>query len=401
MKKNVHGGNIYKFAAQKGISPDAVLDFSANINPLGLSRLGAEALIDQWEGLIHYPDPHNTELRAITAQRLGVPTENLLFGNGAAELLFAIARLPGFTDVLVPAPGFSEYGEAANAAGLTVSSYTLTQRFFKNDTMAFTATVTNETCPATASVAGFVVDYEELAKRLRHDYAQKRCLVFLGNPNNPDGSLVNPAAVQTLLATIRAGNHLLVVDESFIEFTDETTTLRLEAVACDYLIVLHSLTKFYAIPGLRLGAIIGTAPRLQAVKKSIPAWSVNRLAQVYGAAALQDESYRQRTKCKTPIERDWLCEQLAQLGPIQVVRPSVNFILCHWLLKTPTVDALYEFLATKYIVVRDCSAYETLGSGWFRVAVKSQANNENLVSAIKEFCHEHNLLGTPRSDKME
>ena len=131
MKKNVHGGNIYKFAAQKGIAPDAIIDFSANINPLGLSPAGAEAIAHNLDGLIHYPDPNNTELGEITAQRLGVKPENLLFGNGAAELLFAVARLPGFTDVLIPAPGFSEYAEAATAAGLRISSYKLTHRFYE------------------------------------------------------------------------------------------------------------------------------------------------------------------------------------------------------------------------------------------------------------------------------
>ena len=114
--KSAHGGNIREAAALLGIAPGELLDFSANINPLGLSPAGAEAIAHNLDGLIHYPDPNNTELGEITAQRLGVKPENLLFGNGAAELLFAVARLPGFTDVLIPAPGFSEYAEAATAA---------------------------------------------------------------------------------------------------------------------------------------------------------------------------------------------------------------------------------------------------------------------------------------------
>lgn len=404
MKKNVHGGNIYKFAAQKGIAPDAIIDFSANINPLGLSPSGAEAIAHNLDGLIHYPDPNNTDLGEITAQRLGVKPENLLFGNGAAELLFAVARLPGFTDVLIPAPGFSEYAEAATAAGLRINSYTLTHRFYEgSDESAFVDSTVNEaSAPAqAASDAGFTVSYDDLAKRLRQDYGQKRCIVFMGNPNNPDGSLINPKTIENLLAAIREGNHLLVADESFMEFTDETTTLRFEAVENGHIVVLHSLTKFYAVPGLRLGAIIGVPALLKAVKKSVPAWSVNRLAQVYGVAALQDDAYRTETKHNTPLHRDWLCQQMATLGPIKVVRPSVNFMLCYWTPTTPTVEDLFHFLATKYILVRDCSAYENLGPGWFRVAVKSQDNNEILVSAIKEFCHEHNLLGTPRSDEME
>ena len=386
MKKNVHGGNIYKFAAQKGIAPDAIIDFSANINPLGLSPAGAEAIAHNLDGLIHYPDPNNTELGEITAQRLGVKPENLLFGNGAAELLFAVARLPGFTDVLIPAPGFSEYAEAATAAGLRISSYKLTHRFYEG---------------SHESAFGFTVSYDDLANRLRQDYGQKRCIIFMGNPNNPDGSLINPKTIENLLVAIREGNHLLVADESFMEFTDEATTLRFEAVENGHIVVLHSLTKFYAVPGLRLGAIIGMTALLKAVKKSVPAWSVNRLAQVYGIAALQDDAYRAESKHNTPLHRDWLCQHMAALGPIKVVRPSVNFMLCYWTPLALTVEDLFYFLAKKYILVRDCSAYENLGPGWFRVAVKSQKNNEILVSAIKEFCHEHNLLGTPRSDEME
>lgn len=401
MKKNVHGGNVYKFAIQKGISPEAVLDFSANINPLGLSHAGAEAITHALDGLIHYPDPNNTELSEITAQCLGVPPENLLFGNGAAELLFAIARLPGFTDALVPAPGFSEYAEAAHAAGLTISSYTLAKRFVTDDTPKDETSSSGGPEKLASSTAGFVVDYEGLAARLREDYSQKRCLVFMGNPNNPDGSLINPTTMKNLLSAIEAGQHLLVADESFMEFTDEMTTLRYQAIQNVHIIVLHSLTKFYAIPGLRLGAVVGTPSLLQGIKQSVPAWSVNRLAQVYGAAALQDDRYRRQSKENTPLERDWLCDCLAQVGPIQVVQPSVNFILCYWQPTAPTVHDLFEFLATKNILVRDCAAYETLGPGWFRVAVKSRANNEILLTAIKEFCHEHNLLGTSRSDEME
>lgn len=401
MKKNVHGGNVYKFAMQKGISPEAVLDFSANINPLGLSHVGAEAITQALDGLIHYPDPNNTELCEITAQRLGVQPENLLFGNGAAELLFAIARLSGFTDALVPAPGFSEYAEAAHAAGLTISSYTLAKRFITSNVLTEETVSGIAPSEVLADTAGFVVDYEGLAARLRKDYNQKRCLIFMGNPNNPDGSLINPTAIKTLLTAVEEGRHLLVADESFMEFTDEMTTLRYQAIRNAHIVVLHSLTKFYAIPGLRLGASIGTPSLLQAIKQSVPAWSVNRLAQVYGTAALQDDSYRRQSKENTPLERDLLCYRLAHVGPIQVVQPSVNFILCYWQPTAPTVHDLFDFLATKNILVRDCSAYETLGPGWFRVAVKSRANNEILLTAIKEFCHEHNLLGTSRSDEME
>lgn len=377
--KNIHGGNIYKTAASQGVSPQDIVDFSANINPVGLSAKGQAAILSHLDEIIHYPDPNNMDLLNIASTVLHVPDEYILFGNGAAQLLYALMEVKGLQQVIVPAPGFSEYALAAKAQDLNVRSYQLTL--------------------ALEPQLHFTVPYELLRQYLSEAAAKgQRSLVCLGNPNNPDGSLQTVHEVLALATLANESNSLLLIDESFIEFTNESHSLRPYLAEYDNLLVLHSLTKFYAIPGLRLGALLGHPQVLTNIQQHIPAWSVNHLAAQYGQAALQDEVYRQKSRAVVAREKEWLYGAIKAFPFIKAVAPSVNFMLLHWEPNSPSLQDLMNFLETKHVLIRNCEAYEGLGTGWFRIAVKDRTNNQLLISYVKEFAYAHNLFSSSWSD---
>ena len=401
--KNTHGGNIYKVAAAHNIAPQDITDFSANINPLGMSPKGQAALTAHLNEIIHYPDPEYTEFRRTVSQVMDVPDENILVGNGAAELLYALMTLPGIEEVLVPAPGFSEYALAAQAQGLSVLAYSMIPMAADGEVESVNEShhLFGSTTPH-QPITHFAVPYEDLKAHLKRcAEEQVRTIICLGNPNNPDGSLQTLTEVFEMAALAQASNSLLLIDESFIEFTNESHSLRPYLAEYPAIVILHSLTKFYAIPGLRLGLLLGDTNILKSIAVHVPTWSVNHLAQQYGIEALQDEVYRQKTRAVVAREKEWLYGAINAFDFITALPPTVNFMLLHWQPQHPSLADFMEFLENKQLLIRSCEAYDGLGQGWFRIAVKDRNRNELLISYVKEFAHAHNLLSSPRPDGME
>ena len=148
--------------------------------------------------------------------------------------------------------------------------------------------------------------------------------------------------------------------------------------------VVHSLTKFYAVPGLRVGAMMAYPTVIEKIKASIPTWSVNHLAQVYGEAAVLDTAYIESTKEFLSKEKEWLYTQLDAMKVFELIKPSVNYILGKLDSKYSFED-LQDYLYSQSILVRDCSKYSTLGPNWFRIAVKDHTANVTLLAVLKEY----------------
>ena len=198
---DIHGGNIFKFAHEQRIEPYEVIDFSANINPLGPNQKGLDALHNRLRYISHYPDATNDDVLNAIADTYGVDKKQIVVGNGAAELLYAICRLPNYTGAFVPAPGFSEYKEALHASHIPVRDIFYRPRIDDN------------------GVSYFEIPYlalETFAAELKGQ--DGRVIVFLGNPNNPDGTLLDINHIRILAGMLTDANSLLVIDESFIDF---------------------------------------------------------------------------------------------------------------------------------------------------------------------------------------
>lgn len=369
----IHGGNIFQFAHEQRIEPYEVVDFSANINPLGPSQRGLDALNAQLRYISHYPDATNDDVLNAIADTYGMDKHQIIVGNGAAELLYAICRLPGYTGAFVPAPGFSEYKEALEASKITVRDIFYRPREDDNGKPYFEV-------PYLA--------LETFAAELKGQ--DGRIIVFLGNPNNPDGTLLDKDHIRTVASMLKDANSLLVIDESFIDFVgndplqDNEHSIRSLVNEFDNIIVVHSFTKFYAVPGLRIGAAFTNETLITQLQQYIPSWSVNTLAQAYTKAALNDVDYIKRTKQELNEERAFMYNALDAIEGITVYPPSANFMLFQVNQEGITANYINEELKKYNMIVRNCDSYVGLTNHWVRIAIKDHDTNIKLVDKLTD-----------------
>ncbi|MBE6074757.1 MAG: threonine-phosphate decarboxylase [Selenomonas ruminantium] len=355
MEKFEHGGNIYR----DGLPAGGWLDFSANINPAGLAPSVREALLASVDDVIRYPDPEAKELKAALAERYNVPAAQLVLGNGAAELFYLFLQTIRPRRVLLPVPSFSEYERAALAARCKISFFALSAG---ND---------------------FRFDWEELLAVL----PVTDC-VILGNPNNPTGTLVTRNELVRLLEEIKDGTQWLVVDESFLDFLlfDSRYTVRDLVAEYPRLFVVQSLTKFYALPGLRLGfgvAEENLAARLNAGKD---VWNVNLLAQRAGVAALMDTEYQQKSRQQLIEEMQRLHKGIDGLHGIKAFPPSVNFMLLDVSGTGLNSSEFTAKLQARGILVRDCANYTGIEDDCYvRIAIRQPEENDRLLAVLEDF----------------
>jgi threonine-phosphate decarboxylase len=322
-----------------------LLDFSQNINPLGTPPAALEAARRALEEEAHrYPDPDYVELREALGVYLGVSPEAIVPTNGGAEALFLAARAAGPGKALVLEPTFSEYAAAARAAGMEVLRRVARRR-----------------------EDGFRLDLTSL------EDLDGISLVFLCNPNNPTGDSLDPREVMEVADRVRDRGALLVVDEAFADFAPETSVAREVGAA---IWVARSFTKFFAIPGLRLGALLSDdAGRVRALQ---PSWPVNAVAAAAGTSAARDRGFAQASVAEVGRLRAELSGSLGALAGVKVFPGAANFLL----VRGP--EGLPERLARRGVLVRGCGPFAGLGPGYFRVAVRTRAENGRLVDEIRE-----------------
>lgn len=349
-----HGGNVYKVARENQIELDKIVDFSANINPLGLSALGDQRLKASWNGLLHYPDPEYVELKSALAKFHNCNKEHIFLGNGAIEAIFFLMASIRPESAMLLAPTFVEYERALKIAKSNVGFYYLKE------------------------ADGFKLDLESYMEEAR----KYQCLVIC-NPNNPTGQLIKKSDMAKIVQFSIDYGKTLILDEAFMDFTDDD-----ESHSCINLIpthpdlfILRSITKFFAVPGLRLGYVLTSNQAFSEIYKQEKApWAINHFAQEYTIAALEDEAYIKASKVYIQKERKYLFDQLHALDGIEAYPTMGNYIF----LKYTGDKALKQALEQKGILIRSCSNYRGLDEGYFRVAVKAHDDNELLIKAVKE-----------------
>lgn len=343
---NPHGGDLYSRPVQ--------LDYSANTNPLGTPESVRQAVIASVDCLNQYPDPFCRELVSAISAFERVDTSYVLCGCGAAELIFSYCTAIHPKKALELAPTFSEYATALEATGCQVERYALSEE--KN----------------------FVLDasFLELLDSGSWD------VLFLCNPNNPTGRVIEPTLLLEILQLCRKKQMRLFVDECFLDLTDlgESHSLKSQLEAFPELFILKAFTKSYGMAGLRLGyCLCSDKELLTAMGKTCQPWNVSTPAQRAGVAALQEVEFLNVTRDLIRKERVWLFDELQKLG-IKVFPSQTNYLLFYSPL--PLQDKLME----QGIQIRDCSNYHGLQKGWYRIAVKRHEENEQLISALKGVC---------------
>lgn len=372
-----HGGDLRTAEDAYGIPADQWLDFSSNMNPWGPPEAVGDLLRDRWRDIVRYPDPAVRELRARLSAVYDVPMDSILVGNGAAELIELAVRLLRPATTLLARPSFSEYEEAIGKIGGNIAEWPLLAEddFRVPDLRIWVRQ------GADGANAGVAVDESACSDNLDLSMPVDRA-IFLGHPNNPTGRLVPDEALRGL---VQSGAQL-IVDEAFMDFVPDEASRSLlrEAAASDRVIVIRSMTKFYAVPGIRLGFLVARPDRVRRLSALQTQWSVNFLAQLIGEAVLDDHAYAARTREWLARERPWLAGRLQALG-LRVLPSDVNFLLVSLPAASGfTALRLQQAMAAHGIMIRDASLFRGLDASYFRVAIRLRHENERLVRALQE-----------------
>ncbi|MBI4289217.1 MAG: histidinol-phosphate aminotransferase family protein [Chloroflexi bacterium] len=343
----IHGAPDYAEMERLGLRPEEITDFSVCSNPFGppasvLSGL-ASAAIER------YPDSDAMELRGALAGQLGISPGNILVGNGSTELirLAALAYFSPGDAVVVLEPDFGEYEVAVRICG----GRTLTVRVRPED------------------------DFRLPAERLAHTLEQQRPkALYLSNPHNPTGQYLTRKDVEDLLTA--SPDCLVVLDEAYVSFVDDAWS-SLDLIGHDNLLILRSMTKDYALPGLRLGYAVASAAIIEALRKVRPPWNVNAVAQRAGILALQDKGFLVNSLQQLRTEREFLLGGLRRLG-YHTVPTRANFFL----VEVRDAPAFRETLLKQRILVRDCTSFGL--PNYVRIAPRTRVENARLISVVEE-----------------
>jgi threonine-phosphate decarboxylase len=343
----LHGGDIYSHNDLMDKDRDGLfLDFSVNTNPLGMPDAVKAAIRDHVEDYQRYPDPSCRALRAALARHEGVPEYRICCGNGAADLIFrlCLARRP--YQALICVPAFSEYERAVTLSGGKTTLHRL------NETDGF-----------------------GLTRRFLDDIKAGLDMVFLCNPNNPTGRLVDPDLLAEILRRCRELHILLVVDECFLPFTHTRSMVKDLGPS---LVVLRAFTKTFSLAGLRIGYILSSDQTLiNAVANTGQCWSVSVPAEVAALAALESIPWLEQSREIIKTERPFLAGELRALG-FTVFDSDANFLLFRS--ETPLLNSLIA----KGILIRNCGNFNGLDERYYRCCIKQGAQNERRITAFGE-----------------
>lgn len=343
-----HGGDVYRLARVLGVSLADLLDFSANINPLGYPAGVPEAVAGALPDLVHYPDRSCLELRWDIAAYHGLSPEEVQVGNGSTELIYLVVQTLQPARALIIAPAFSEYQNALNKAGVPYEFHLTTE------------------------AGGFTLD--------RLPEAPGADLIFLANPASPSGVLLQPERLLPWLEAWEADGVWMVLDEAFIDFVEEAsvkTCLR----HFPHLIILRSFTKFFAIPGLRLGYLLAAPELVDRLAGVQEPWSVSTLAQAAGRACLKDRAFIAQSRSLISQERRYLLKKLQALPGLTPFPGEANYLLVK--LAQGSAPRLRERLLSRGIIIRDASNFMGLDNRFFRVAVRRREENDRLLIALR------------------
>jgi threonine-phosphate decarboxylase len=355
MTQTTHGGNVYKIAREQHIPVDRIVDFSASINPLGPPITGLRVIRSALKQIVHYPDPDCWQLRQTLAQRCDVDPDMILAGNGSTELIHLLPRALSIRSALIIGPTFEEYARALMDAGSSV--------------LYVHARLDERFRPPLKEVLR-----QLSSKRSKFD------AVFLCNPNNPTGQVMSRLAVRELAEAIDRQQGWLIVDEAFIDYCHTQSVVSMLR-AHPRMIVLRSLTKFYAMPGLRIGYVVGASKVVDRLKDRQPPWSVNSVAQEVSCAIVHDSVYASQSRTFMKNERSRFMRGLRSLSGLRAYSSAANFLL----IKLPAWTCAGEVtdrLAAEGLLVRDCSTLPGLSAQMIRVAIRTAKENRRLISAL-------------------
>jgi threonine-phosphate decarboxylase len=352
----VHGGDVDALARSAGVEAGEILDFSASINPLGPPPSARRAFVKSYGAISRYPDPYGKKLKEALAGRHGMTPAEVLVGNGSTQLIYLLCAAARPRNTLIVGPAFSEYANALRLGGANIRQFALT------------------------ADSGFLFSMPRFMAAWEKDCD----MVFLATPNSVTGRLIPRADIESIARSALMRKSFVVVDEAFIDFV-EAESVKALVRQNPYLIVLRSLTKVYALPGLRLGYLFGAARTVGELAAYQEPWSVNAPALSVALACLEDKGFTTKTECWLEKERRFLSRRLEAVRGLRPFPSQTNFLLVK--IDRNGFDALQlrSFLARNKILIRACDSFAELGVEYFRIAVRRRKDNLRLLAALKEW----------------
>lgn len=351
-----HGGNVREISRIYGIDENRLIDFSANINPLGYPQGMKDIAMRAFDSILHYPDTEAYDLITRLAAYHGMDRECFIAGSGSTELIYWIPVIFKPKRALVVTPAFSEYEKGLNLAGSQVM-------YFQAD-----------------EERDFVIDMDNLYTRLADGFD----VLYFCNPANPTGVLTPKEELFHLVARAERLGTIVIIDEAFIDFVEEAS-LKVAVTQFSHVIILRSMTKFFGIPGLRVGYAIAGAAVIERLKRNKLPWMINTLAQICACEALSNSAFIHETRRYVETENTFLHRAINSIPGLKAFPGVANYLLVR-------IDSqrglssrdLRERLLREDILIRDCSNFQRMGNYCFRVAVKKHGDNQLLIDKLKK-----------------
>ena len=377
-----HGGNIYKVFREKNLKE--ILDYSSNINPYGIPESLKSRIIENLEILERYPDPDYVELREKLAHLNKIDISDIVLGNGATEIIFLFMKVINPKKILIVSPTFGEYERAVKATEIP------------RDIVSLSCSGDNKNIENKE----IEIEYFELKEsddfklnigNLKNELEKKYDLLIICNPNNPTGKFLKLAQTEEILKECNKYDTKLFIDEAFIEFLADgmkESIINTEENKKN-LFVTRAFTKFFAIPGLRLGYGMYFDKELeQKISEKKEPWSVNNIAEMAGLTVLDDTEYIEKTLKWIVEEKIYMYEKLNEISGIKSYETEVNFITGKidekLFSEGLNVKVLREKMLEQGILIRDASNFKFLDERFFRLAIKDRASNDRVIKAMKE-----------------
>jgi threonine-phosphate decarboxylase len=349
-----HGGNIIHISKKLGLKDTDLFDFSVNINPLGFPEILKKTILENINKITLYPEINSNSLKEKIAYKLNCSSSNIVVGNGSNQLIYSIPNALSIKSAIIVEPTFSEYRSALERYNCKILSYKLNEQ------------------------DDFILNINALKTYLK---SKNFDALFLCNPNNPNGIVVNNKNLKLLAEFFEKKEKYLIIDEAFIDFTDENG---LSFSNFKYTIILKSLTKIFAIPGLRLGYLKADKFVAKHIEKYIEPWSVNIFSQLIGEKLLKLDNFIENTKKFLEKEREFVIKELSEIKELKIFPSCTNYLLIK-ILTSANVNQLEKYLLKNKILIRNCSNFNGLNNKFFRISINSRNANKKLIMLLKEF----------------
>ncbi|MFW6015438.1 MAG: pyridoxal phosphate-dependent aminotransferase [bacterium] len=352
-----HGSDLEKIAQAYNKSKDKIINYSSNINPLGVSTLLKDSLSSQIDAISSYPDREYVNLKTSIANYSGADINHIIVGNGTTELISLVMKIRKPKKALIIGPTYSEYEREITLGGGSSFYYSLGE---END---------------------FIINVDSLKEQLN----QQMDLLVICNPNNPTSTAITQNNMRTILDHCKKYNIFVLIDETYVEFTKNMSNNTAVPLTEYYnnLIILRGVSKFFSAPGLRLGyGVCSHQDLLKEMNSQKNPWTINTLASIAGEIMFNDINYINKTKDLIFTERERIYNKLSKLKSVKVIKPIANFMLIKLLNEELTSTIIFEKLINKNLMIRDCSSFPFLNNRYFRFCFLLPEQNDILLNEL-------------------